>query len=442
MKLQEYINKYYDGSPYWFEDEVKKQWHVDRVQNILDIKEYLNGKHSILNRANEKFNGREYKTRKIVLQLAKTFLNFETSFCLKNPVTLTSGDNSTLEAYKQAYIKSRYNSTDFKLLDKMAKYGEIYEYLYIDNGKITSSLIQPEDSYPVFDEKGVMIAFIEYYLIDGISYYTVYQNDIVRSYNDDGGALHQTGEYNNLSGLPIQYKTIDEEDSCKGRSSLEDYITIIDSLEDLISKYHDGLYKYISGIPVLKGTKLNTGKNGEGAVDPNAIGFVLQIEDGSDFSFANNELDSASFKELYTVLMSLLLNISQTPAIALNSVEISNLSETSIRMLYALGSVKGALNANALKDGFIQRWERMKKLFELQGTTVNDDIDCSFEFDIPQNAKEIIDNLKTLREIGGISLPTLLSKSPYIYDVGQEMELLNKEKVNVNANDSQVGVKT
>ena len=47
-------------------------------------------------------------------------------------------------------------------------------------------------------------------------------------------------------------------------------------------------------------------------------------------------MDSASFKALYEILMAQLLNISQTPAIAMNSVEISNLSETSIRMMYLL----------------------------------------------------------------------------------------------------------
>jgi len=90
MTLREYIKKYYDNSPVWFQDEVIKQWHFERVQNILDLKEYLSGKHAILNRPNEQYNGKPYKTRKIVLQLAKTLLNFETSFLLKNPVTLTS----------------------------------------------------------------------------------------------------------------------------------------------------------------------------------------------------------------------------------------------------------------------------------------------------------------------------------------------------------------
>lgn len=433
MTLKEYIKKYYDGSNTWFQDEVANQWHFERVQNILDLKEYLSGKHAILNRPNEQYNGKPYKTRKIVLQLAKTLLNFETSFLLKNPVTLISEDKTTLEAFKDVYEKARYNSIDFKILDKMVKYGETYEYIFIsENGNITSRIIPAEDSYPVFDEKGRMIAFIEFYIVDGISYYIVYTDNEVIKYTDDSGELHITGRFKNISGLPIQYKTINELDSCKGRSSLEDYISIIDSLEDLISKYHDGLYKYVAGIPILKGTSLTT-KNDRGKIDPSVTGYVLQIDDTADFQIVQNKMDSASFKALYEILMAQLLNISQTPAISMNSVEISNLSETSIRMMYSLASVKARLNEDALVDGFIQRWDKIKKLLQLKGIQVLGDISCTFEYDIPQNAKETIENITTLKQNGLISLETSLTQIPYVYDVATEMQKIKSEAISSSA---------
>lgn len=432
MTLKEYIKKYYDNSPVWFQDEVTKQWHFERIQNILDLKEYLSGKHTILNRPNEQYNGKPYKTRKIVLQLAKTLLNFETSFLLKNPVTLTSEDKATLEAFKEVYTKARYNSIDFKILDKVVKYGETYEYVFIsENGNITSRIIPAEDSYPVFDETGNMIAFIEFYTIDGISYYILYtENEVIRYIDDDG--LKLTGRYKNISGLPIQYKTINELDSCQGRSSLEDYISIIDSLEDLISKYHDGLYRFISGIPILKGTGLTT-KDDKGRIDPNAVGFMLQIDDTADFQIVQNKMDSASFKAVYEILMAQLLNISQTPAIAMNAVEISNLSETSIRMMYSLASVKARLNEDALLDGFIQRWNKIRKLLALQGIQVSGDISCTFEYDIPLNATEVINNITALKQNGLISLETALSRTPYIYDVATEMQKIKSDTISSSA---------
>ena len=277
-----------------------------------------------------------------------------------------------------------------------------------------------------------MIAFIEFYLVDGISYYILYTENEVTQYTDDSGELHITGRYKNVSGLPIQYKTINELDSCQGRSSLEDYISIIDSLEDLISKYHDGLYRFISGIPVLKGTGLTT-KDDKGRIDPHAIGYLLQIDDAADFQIVQNKMDSASFKALYEILMAQLLNISQTPAIAMNSTEISNLSETSIRMMYSLASVKARLNEDALVDGFIQRWDKIRKLLALQGIQASGDISCTFEYDIPLNAVEVINNITTLKQNGLISLETALSRTPYIYDVATEMQKIKNDTISSSA---------
>lgn len=106
-----------------------------------------------------------------------------------------------------------------------------------------------------------------------------------------------------------------------------------------------------------------------------------------------------------------------TPAVSLNNTDISNLSEVSIKLLYSLAQIKGTINEQYLKDGFIQRWEKIKKLLSFKGADVTGHIDCSFEMSIPQNEKEVIENLKTLREINGISLETLLAKTPYVYDV-------------------------
>jgi SPP1 family phage portal protein len=430
MTLQEYINQYYDGSSTWFVDECKRTWQTGRIDNVLSIREYLNGKHAILARPDEKYNGRTFKTRKIILQYAKTLLNFETVFLLKNPVTLTSEDKPTLEAFKDVYSKGRYNSLDFKLLDKIVKYGEAYEYIYFDDNKnIVSKIILPEDSYPVFAADGALIAFIEHYIVDGVSYYTVYENDVVRTYTDAGGTLKQTGEYVNISGLPIQYKTLDEEDDCKGRSSLEDYISILDNMEDLISKYLDSFYKFLNPIPVLKGQKLKIGKAGEGAIDPATVGHVLQIEDGSEFKLEQNKMDYQSLKELWDILKQSLLDISMTPGVSMNSQEISNLSEVSIKMLFYMATVKGSLNSQYLMDGFIKRWNRIKKLLEFKNVSVLGDVSCTFEMSIPQNEKEIIENIKTLKEAGLISIETALSRTPYIYDVQTELTRLNSESI-------------
>ena len=152
MTLAEYIKQNYNNSPYWFEQECEQSWHRDRIDNILNIKEYLSGRHAILSRPDEVYNGRTFTTRKIVLQYAKTILNFQTSFLLGKPCTL-SGDEKSIKEVKQVYKKSKYDDIDYKILDKLCKYGVVYEYLYFsEDNRIKSKLINPEDGYPIYDD--------------------------------------------------------------------------------------------------------------------------------------------------------------------------------------------------------------------------------------------------------------------------------------------------
>ena len=113
--LSKYIIDNYDGNPNWFEDEVQTNWHLQRVRNFIDIMDYLDGKHKILNRPDAVWKGRNFKVRKITLQYVKPILTFEESFLLKNPVTLTSDDEETLNKYKEIYKKGKYDNLDIKL---------------------------------------------------------------------------------------------------------------------------------------------------------------------------------------------------------------------------------------------------------------------------------------------------------------------------------------
>lgn len=421
MTLQDYIKLNYDGSPYWFVDEVQQSWHRDRINNIVSIKQYLSGKHAILNRPNEVYNGRVFKTRKVILQYAKTILNFQTSFLLGKPITL-SGNDESITVLKDVYKKSKYNDMDYKILDKLCKYGEVYEYLFFaDDKRIKSKIIDSADGYPVYDDSMNYIAFIEHYTVNGVGYWNVFTPSTVTEWNNIGGDMHRTGEYNNISGLPVIYKSLNEEDERQGRSDLEDYVNILDNMEELISKYSDSFYKFLNPIPVMKGTKLNIGKNGEGAIDPNVVGYALQLDDGSEFNLITNKMDYKSLETIYNMLRQALLDISMTPSIITSGVEISNVSETSIKMLYSMAQIKAQINSKYLIDGFRYRWKLMEKMLGFNNVSIDArDIECVFDMAIPQNDKEIIDNLKTLKEIGSISLETILANSPYINDVEGE----------------------
>lgn len=81
------------------------------------------------------------------------------------------------------------------MLDKITKYGFVAEYVYLDENKeIKSKLIDPADSYPIYDDENNYIAFIEHYTTaDNVSYYTVYYPDKVQKFSNKGSQLKLIG---------------------------------------------------------------------------------------------------------------------------------------------------------------------------------------------------------------------------------------------------------
>lgn len=430
MNLQEYVNFVYDGKADWFVSECNSYYHQNRINKIIDIKDYLSGQHLINNRPAETWNGKVFEPRRIVLQYAKTVLNFETSYLLKNPVTIIGNEND-VKVIKDVYKKGKLNRIDLDIIDKMTKYGSCYEYLFIDReGKIKSKLIAPEDSYPVYNEQGEMIGFIEHFTTDyNVSYYNVFTDDIVQKWNDQGGDLNFLGEFNNPCGLPVCYKNLNELDNTDGRSDLEDFVNIIDNMEDLISKYTDSIYKFLNPIPIVIGQKLNI-KNSQGEIPVNIAGMGLNLDDGSDMKFVHGQLDYESFESVWKVLKQGLLDISNTPAVSMNNTDISNLSEVSIKLLFSLADIKAGLNERYIREGFERRFGKIEKLLGLQGISINsDDVDVVFMYARPLNESDIIDNIKVLKELGVMSLQSAVENAPMIFDVGNELERLGREGI-------------
>lgn len=430
MKLNEYVEKKYGDNSTWFANEVTDTWHTKRILDTLDKQEYLDGHHDILKRPDIMWKGQSFETRKIVLQLVKPIISFQRSFLLKNPATLISDDTPTLERYKEVYRKGKYNDLNSELLGQLIKYGEVYEYLYVsDNRNIKSELINRADAYPIYNDKGEYVGFIKHYMVESISYYVVYSHDTVQEWSNEGGDFHLIGEWINLTGLPVRYILPSDTDKFTGRSDLDDYINIIDNMEDLISKTTDSLYKFINPIPVVTGQKLNT-RAGEGGISPEMVGNTIQLEMGSEFDFATAEVDSEAFQTLFDTLYAQLMAISSTPSVAMGGSEVANLSETSLRILFYMALAKANNTSTILRNGFDERYKKIKKLINLiDGVEYVGYIDTLFNFDVPSNEQEITNNLKTHREAGLISTQTAMEQSPYVSDALREMELIKKEQL-------------
>ncbi|WP_255258396.1 phage portal protein [Bacillus toyonensis] len=77
------------------------------------------------------YNGKPYEPRKILLQYGKLIVNLEATYLLKNPVTVI-GDEKIIVDFKKVYKKGKYDKVDFDILIHIVKYGNVYEYVYVN----------------------------------------------------------------------------------------------------------------------------------------------------------------------------------------------------------------------------------------------------------------------------------------------------------------------
>lgn len=420
--LNDYIKEYYGNDAEWFVESTEDYEHTNRINKIKGIQAYLQGKHKILNKPSEMYKGRLFEPRKIVLQYAKTILNFQTSYLIHNPVTLTGSEN-VVNHYKKVYRKGKFNRTDFEIVDSLTRYGFCFEYLYFDSDRnIKSKIIKPENSYPLFDDEANMIGFIEHWIANGISYWNVYDDTAVKRYTNAGGdGIKLISEHINVSGLPIHY--VNENNSTFGRSDLDDIISILDTLEEVLSKFVDSFHKTHDPILTIKGDLLK----GDG-LPPDIIGKGIHIDENADAYHLIPKLDWKSFDTIYKTLMQNLLDTSSTPSVSMNQSTVANLAEVTIKMMYSLADMKAGRTEVFVREGMYERFDKIKRMLGLLGIDIDEDeydtLDIVFVYARPQNERDTIDNLEKLQKIGGISIESILEHSPYTTDVQAELERL------------------
>lgn len=432
MDLQQYIKLNYNSNELWFIEEVQQFHHQKRILDVIKRKKYLNGKHAIMDRVVENYNGKPYQPNKILLQYGKLILNLEQTYLLGNRLTIT-GSEDVAKEMKRVYKKGQYDDVDFRLLGNVIKFGDAYEYVYLDakSKAIKSKVIENENAYPVYDDEGELVSFIEYYIAgeEANEYYIVFTESEVEKWSTIGtGKLSLISKNKNVGGLPIHIKNTNEINPLFGKSDLDDFIGIVDQLEGNLSKFVDSFYRHHNPTPVITGQQL-TG----GGINPHIIGGGLQLDDDADFKLVSVNLNEKAFETIYNTLKQELLNISSTPAVSMNNTDISNLSETSLKILFTLADNKGKMNEKYMRNGLESRFEKVFELLNRKGIEFEEDdrdsLDIKFNYSKPQNETEIIDNLVSLNSIGAISNETAIEINPYISNTNQELERLNVSKV-------------
>lgn len=411
---------------FWFMDEIRKPEHIARIGEVFKIREYLLRKHDILNRHDIEFKEGTFSTSKMLFNTIKSIVEAHASYVIGRQVSI-SGEPDIVSDFNRIYRKGRYPKVDYELAADLYKYGNAFEYVYLDGDTIRSHVIANEDAYPVYDEHYNYTHFIEHWK-DNETYtdhYVVYYPDKVETYHNHD--LIETKA--NLTGLPIHYISLDKTDIF-GDGLVADLIPIMDSIEYLMSMLDDAaICLSLNPIGVVQGKRIDS------KIPKDVVGAILNLEDKSesDFKWAASTLDSDSVKLLLDNLIQQFYAVACIPASMYGQSNISNVSEVSLKYLFSQTDNKARKTIQSLMDGMFLRFEYFRKLQKLRSVRKEysdeefDSLNINFNLSRPVDTNSLMSDLKMQQEMGAISKQTVIEKSPYTNDVSLELDRIEKE---------------
>lgn len=423
-RLSYYIENQYGNNPRWFEEEVNQGNHAQRISEVINNRDYLSGRHKVLLRQDSQYKGKQLIVNKTIINYAKTVIKFHNSYLLGKPVQLSCSDETTLKTFSDIYRLGQYATVDYEIIDRVNKFGDAYEAVYVDNGVIKSKVLDNACSYPVYDDIGEYISFIEYWTdaYTNISFWNVYYPTYVEHWDNEGGELRLVSTDKSV-GLPIHYHNFNDEDYNFGVALLDDIRPIMDALEDTMAKMSDSIYvNVLNPMPVAIGQRI------ESSIPSDAVGFVMNLDVG-DFKYANCSLDYNSIKLYLDNMKQFLNDVACMPSVLGSSTNIANISEVSMQILLMMANVYADENKKWLNIGFQERFDMFKKILDMQGIKVNGDVEVIYNVSMPVASTEMIANLKALQEMGAISKETIMEKTEYVSDVDAEKKRLEGENV-------------
>lgn len=419
-----------------FLNEIRKPEHVARIGEVFRIREYLLRKHQILQRQDMEFKDGTFTTSKMVFNTIKSIVEAHTSYVVGHQISI-SGEPEIMMDFNQIYKKGRYPKVDYELASDLYKFGNAFEYVYLDGNTIRSHVIANEDAFPIYDDHYNYIYFVEHWK-DKDTYtdhYIVYYPDRVETYHNHT----LIDEKPNLTGLPIHYVSLDKTDIF-GDGLVGDLIPIMDAIEHLMSMLDDAaICLSLNPIGVVQGKRIDS------KIPKEVVGAVLNLEDKSesDFKWAASKLDSESVQLLLEHLIQQFYAVACIPSSMYGQSNISNVSEVSLKYLFSQTDNKAQKTIQSMIDGIFQRFEYFRKLQKLRSVhkeysdAAFDSLNITFNTSRPVDTNSLMADLKTQQDMGAISVRTVIEQSPYTTDVALELERLDNEKNDSEADPEQ-----
>ena len=116
------------------------------------------------------------------------------------------------------------------------------------------------------------------------------------------------------------------------------------------------------------------------------------------------------------------------PSVFSSNGNIANVSEVSIRMLFHMASLLADENKKWLNKGFRQRLEKFNIMLKMQGLDTINGVEVVYNYNLPSATAETLANMNLLKQMGAISVETIMEKADIIVNKDVELKRIKKEE--------------
>jgi SPP1 family phage portal protein len=402
---------------------------IDRFREAVKprlerYKNYYDGVQAILNKS---YSDTTKPCSRTVINYCK---NIADSYCgyLASPGYISYSSENEIEEIMDILRYNDYQSEDSEYLLTALCYGVAAELMYMDNaGKTRFRLIDPRQCFGVYDDSltGDLMYFVRWYKANDWDDSDTYNVDVYDEYfvnhytmSGDNGFLTFTGkERHYFAQCPANIFVLPDE-----RSIFDCIMGLQDAANEILSSEIDDYSAFCDAYLTLVGADMD--KETAAGMKENR---VLLLPEGASAAWLTKAANDAQVENMLKRIHDSIYRVAACPDFSSESFVGGVSSGIAIRYRLTGMETRAAKICAEMKKALQRRVEIICGIASLKlGEEVFRDIDIDFKRNIPEDLTSVINLVNALK--GTVSDATLLSQIPFIDDVNEELEAVQKQK--------------
>lgn len=403
---------------------------------FIKLENYYTGKHEGI--MSKTVSNPSAPNNKLINPYCSYITDTLSGYMVGEPITYSGLDEEGLRDLVDVLIYNDGASEDMGIARDLSIYGSAYELIYTDElGDIRLLKVSARDMVIIYDDTitGDILYAIRkiptYDIVKDENYFKleVYSSSSITYYEAD----QNLSSIKFVEELPHYFGDVPVVEYKNNEFMLGDFehlIPLIDAYDRLESDSLDDYDAFVDAYMVLTGVNLGRDSN-----EVNANITKLQEkrvmcfpDENSSVRYLTKESNDTSIENLKNRISSDIHKFAKVPDLS-DKEFASNASGIAIKFkLYGTETLVANKERFFMK-GLQRRIELIYNIFNLKGASYDwRDVDISFTRNIPTNESEVADVVAKLSGI--VSNETLLAQLPFVNDVADEVEKLNKDKEN------------